>query len=215
MSLSTSDNKTFWKPIKVLSKSQCTIPFLRNNGITATTDRDKSNMLNNYFASCWNKSMPPLIEQTSYTLLNANNESFFCSTEEEQALLSNLDMTKATGSDGISARMLKAVASTIAPSLASLYNLTFSKGHFPQSWKHARVVPIPKPSFITKDIPSSFRPISLLSVPSNILRKIIHNLISSHLNEHSSLAVTHSGIFRWVNPQLQHYWQPYMTCYCI
>ena len=50
MSLSTSDNKKFWKTIKVLSKSQCTIPSLSNNGTTATTDRDKSNMLNNYFA---------------------------------------------------------------------------------------------------------------------------------------------------------------------
>ena len=97
----------------VLSKSQCTIPALRNNGITATTGRDKSNMLNNYFASYWNNSLPPLIEQTSDTTSNANNESLFCSTEEVQALLSNLDVTKATGPDGISARMLKAVASTM------------------------------------------------------------------------------------------------------
>ena len=91
-------------------------------------------------------------------LLNPSDfpEELSC-TEDE--VLELLDCNKSTGPDDISARVLKATASSIAPSLARLFNLSLTSGCFPDSWKLVRVVPIPKST--DSSSPSNYRPISL------------------------------------------------------
>ena len=59
-------------------------------------------------------------------------------------LLVSLNISKSNGPDDISARMLKATAASIAPSVASLFNLSLKLGRVPLEWKESRVVPIPK-----------------------------------------------------------------------
>jgi hypothetical protein len=62
---------------------------------------------------------------------------------EVVAALRSLDVTKATGSDEISARLLKETAEQIAPSLTLLYNLqSLNAGVFPDEWKLANIVPV-------------------------------------------------------------------------
>ena len=76
-------------------------------------------------------------------------------------MLANLDSSKSIGADDISARMLKANACSIAPSLTKLFNLSLTTGTVPNEWKIARIVPLPKidcPSASTSD----YRPISVL-----------------------------------------------------
>ena len=46
-----------------------------------------------------------------------------CTEDEIQFFLSSLDISKATGPDGISPKMLKSTGSSIAPSVTSLLNL--------------------------------------------------------------------------------------------
>ena len=59
-------------------------------------------------------------------------------------MLKSLDVTKSSGPDGISARVLKAVADEIAPSVTSLFNISIKCNRPPREWKQSRVVPIPK-----------------------------------------------------------------------
>lgn len=54
--------------------------------------------------------------------------------------LASLNVRKATGPDGISAKLLKMVAPVISPSLTSLFNYSL----FPAAWKEANVTPVPK-----------------------------------------------------------------------
>ncbi|CAB4017824.1 Hypothetical predicted protein [Paramuricea clavata] len=61
-----------------------------------------------------------------------------------QAVLEALDVTKATGSDGIPARLLKETAEVIAPSLCCLFNKSLNTGTLPDEWKLANVVPVHK-----------------------------------------------------------------------
>ena len=98
-----------------------------------------------------------------------------------------IDVSKANSIDGVSARMFKATASSIAPSLTKLFNLSISAGQFPASWKSARVVPIPKSSSRACN-PSDYRPISLLSVLSKLLEKHFCFLIREHLDEHHPIS---------------------------
>ena len=59
-------------------------------------------------------------------------------------VLKGLDMPKATGPDGISAKMLKKTAVSIMPSLTRLIWLSLSSCKFPTIWKQANVSPIHK-----------------------------------------------------------------------
>ena len=61
-SLAAADNKKFWKTVKLLTHAQVSVPVLCAEGVSAVTDREKADMLNNYFAKCWNLSQPTLSE---------------------------------------------------------------------------------------------------------------------------------------------------------
>ena len=121
-SLPSSSSKKFWKTVKLLSKKEVSIPTLNaDDGITAVTDGEKSSMLNYYFSRCWNRSQPPLSEYfMNDTEEVGDSSNVFCSTDEIMKLIHGLDVSKANDIDGVSARMLKATASSIAPSLTKL-----------------------------------------------------------------------------------------------
>ena len=53
-------------------------------------------------------------------------EELLCSEDTIADMLANLDTTKSTGADDISARMLKCCAYTVAPSLTKLFNVSLS-----------------------------------------------------------------------------------------
>ena len=81
--------------------------------------------------------------------------------------IQSLDATKASGPDGVSIRMLKHTATSIAPSLAKLFNISIKLGRFPTCWKTSSVVPVPKSS--KHNEVANYRPISLLPVVSKLL----------------------------------------------
>ena len=56
--------------------------------------------------------------------------------------LKNLKVSKATGADGIPAKMLKLFCDIIAPSLTYIFNLSISTGVYVDDWKRARVIPV-------------------------------------------------------------------------
>ncbi len=99
--------------------------------------------------------------------------------EEVQAALESLDSTKATGPDGIPARLLKETASVISPSLCKLYNKSLELGIFPQEWKIANIVPIYKKG--EREHTENYRPISLLPIVSKVLERCVFSNIKDHL----------------------------------
>ena len=108
--------------------------------------------------------------------------------------MNKLDVNKANVPYGISAFMLKATAKSIAPPLAQLFNLSLASGKFPEMWKIASIVPIPKSG--DKSDPSNYRPISLLSIVSKLLEKIVYAILWDHLLEHSPISDRQWGFQR-------------------
>ena len=104
-------------------------------------------------------------------------------------LLKQLDKAKATGPDGISARMLKETASTIAPSVTELFNLSLHQQTFPSQWKYAKVAK----NSASKSSPNNYRPISLLPIVSKVFEKYIHSIISDHLDENCPIPTNQWG----------------------
>ncbi len=77
--LNPSDQKSFWKTVKKLNKSPCSIPTLFHSGVSASRDMDKANLLNAFFSTCFNTSHPPLSvdEPKLATVLRSALMSFF------------------------------------------------------------------------------------------------------------------------------------------
>ncbi len=184
--INPANPKQFWKAVKHLNKGSSSIPVLTHNNRTFESDEDKANVLNSFFASCFNDSLPPLPLLESNSPASQCNPDILCTEEEVVEMLQSLNIAKASGQDGISARMLKATAAEIAPSITKLFNLSIQSGRPPIAWKSSNVVPIPKKQGAKN--PNEFRPISLLPILSKILEKHFHFLISDHVREHSPLS---------------------------
>ena len=91
---------------------------------------EKAEVLNKFFFGCFNHNISPLL----HSKLNVDLDPTACPMDilcdEDLVLdqLASLDVKKATGCDGISAKMLKCTAASIAPSLTLLFNLSISTG---------------------------------------------------------------------------------------
>ena len=68
--------------------------------------------------------------------------------------------------------LLKILSSHITKPLCTIINDSFSSGVFPNSLKLAKVIHLHKKS--ATDVPSNYRPISLLSIFSKVIEKLMH-----------------------------------------
>ena len=187
--LNQATTKEFWKLLKLLNHNHdSTIPTLEDRGTSIDSSIDKANALNRFFYSCFNNNCPVLSECSSVFELEAEYcPKYLLSTEESVFdLLANLDVTKSTGCDGISPKMLKSTASSIALLLSKLINLSISTGKFPKEWKLARVVPIPKGK--SKSSLGGYRPISILPVVTKIIERHVGDLILAHLSNYAPIS---------------------------
>ena len=96
-------------------------------------------------------------------------------------------MSKSSGPDNITLRMLKSTAYSIAPSLTNLFNLSLATGIFPTDWKLARVVPVPKGDNLRVST-AGYRPISILPTVSKLLERHVSEIILGSISESSSIS---------------------------
>ena len=106
-------------------------------------------------------------------------------------LLNNLNIHKAPGPDGLSARVLKECSSEIAPILACIYNESLAQGAIPDDWRQANVAPVFKKG--EKYDAANYRPVSLTCICCKTLEHIIVSKINKHLALESILADCQHG----------------------
>ena len=105
-----------------------------------------------------------------------------------QTLL-QLDTSKSKGPDGIPAIALKTYAPELVPILNKLFQLSYTLGTFPTSWKQAHVFPIPKKGDKSNSL-NNYCPIAITSLIIKTMETIItkqlltfleiNNLLSDH-----------------------------------
>ena len=141
-----------------------------------TNAREKADALNSFFVTCFNHPSPQL---SSHNIPEVTTRD--CPIELLCKVEDVFEMSKASGPDGISGRMLKYTACSIAPALTKIFNLSISTGIVPDEWKLSHVVPIPKSN--KYDDVSGYRPISLLSICSKMLEKHVSHLLMEHFSQ--------------------------------
>ena len=92
--------------------------------------------------------------------------------DEVHEAIKGLKVSKAPGPNGFTNRALKHLPKRAVSFLAHILNAVFRIHHFPQTWKHARMISILNPG---KDpaLPSSYRPISLWDTIGKLFEKIL------------------------------------------
>ena len=106
-------------------------------------------------------------------------------------IIQTLNSKKATGFDGISAKLLKIAAPVIGNYITKICNKSIQSGIFPETWKHAKIQPIHKKG--PKDKVENYRPISILSIVSKILERHVHDALSKYVEENELLTQSQSG----------------------
>lgn len=94
--------------------------------------------------------------------------------------LSSLDISKATGPDGVQCLVLQRCATSLAYPLSILFDKSLRECTLATPWKRATVNPIYKNKG-QRSNPSQYRPISLLSNVGKILEKIVNDDIIKFL----------------------------------
>jgi len=105
--------------------------------------------------------------------------------------LHQMKSTKATGLDGISARLLKDAAPEVSESITYIINLTISTSTIPSEWKTAKVTPVYKSG--DKSDPNNYRPISVLPLISKVTERAIQSQLVAFLIKHNLLSINQSG----------------------
>ncbi len=170
------------------------VPPLCDNGIEATTDLEKVNLLNSYFCTQSsiddsNHHLPPTIPVSNHNL-----STIVISPSDVRDAISFIDPSKACGPDTISPRLLREAAQELSEPLATYFNILINSSHFPSSWKLANVIPIFKKADPTS--PQNYRPISLLSCIGKLMERCVHKVLYNYVTDNEILTTFQSGFIK-------------------
>jgi len=156
-----SSNKRLGALVKSLRCDQLGVSPLKDGDSLHSDPKMKADILNRQFASVFttegNTPLPTMSNRTTQTV-----ESIHVSHNGVAKLLRNLKPHKATGPDGLPARLLKETASEIAPAVSLLFQVSLDQGKVPASWKVALIAPVFKKG--NRSSAANYRPISLTSI---------------------------------------------------
>lgn len=158
-------------------------------------DLSDPNHINRYFTSIFENSDVACAERISFYSNHKFNENlsfnFKLIDVPEIIKIINSIKSNAKGSDGLSLQMVKMCLPSIDKYICHIINSCLEIGFFPQIWKEALVIPLPKTANPSRY--DDLRPISLLPILSKILEKIVYSQIINYLNDANLLPKEQSG----------------------
>ncbi|GBP58965.1 Probable RNA-directed DNA polymerase from transposon BS [Eumeta japonica] len=181
-------HKAFWAVTKALKTEDIPYTPLKNLIIQAIDDAEIAECLaDSIETQCSHASLrtTSLIsvasrKRFSKTSLEPKDDLAPVSLSEVQTLVKSLNTRKAPGLDGISNKAIKCFSIPLLSLLVAIFNACIKNCYFPPAWKEAEVIGIHKPGK-PRDLPASYRPISLLSGLGKLFEKILKTRLSDHL----------------------------------
>lgn len=187
-------NYSLWKATKRLKQPTIGVPPLRTgDGGWARSDLEKAEL----FADQLVKTFTPhsICSNPLPDLESGSSDPIKLFSPLEVAKeLDRLNSKKAPGTDNITATMLKELPKKGIVLLTYICNAVIRLKHVPSDWKTAKIIMILKPEK-PPELPSSYRPISLLSIVSKLFEKLLYSKLSS-IVEKNNLIPDHQFGFR-------------------
>ena len=162
-----------------------------SNGNITTDPAEMASRVNDFFVNVADnitKKIPRSQKSPLDYLGHENPHSFFIGPSapfEVSDVVNALKPGKSVGPNSVPIKLLKIISSYISSPLSQIINESFQSGIFPEKMQHATVIPL-----FTKgctETVSNYRPISLLSVFSNITEKLMYKRLYQFLDVHKIL----------------------------
>ena len=182
------DPKKFWQAINDIlphSKSSA-INILSEDGNTLS-DQEMSETIYNFFANV-GASLASKIPHTDDTptatedFAGVHDLEFINYRDDHiTKVAKNICIYKSSGISLITSKIWIILYKEFTSTFTCLYNNIINLGCYPDKWKIATVIPIPKiPNPTTAN---ELRPISLLPLPGKVLEHLIHEPLQKHLED--------------------------------
>lgn len=189
-------SKPFWNVSKILKKKSVPCHSLLSDSGVLISDSDKANAFVDSF--CLNHQISNNLGIESHNIIVEDTVSQFdsmvittpdaelVSSSDVEGVIKTLKRRKACGLDKINNEMLKNLPQNAITYLTSIYNACLKLQYFPNAWKTAKVIPIPKPGK-PLNRPENYRPISLLSSLGKVLEKILKDKLLDFISDSNIL----------------------------
>ena len=197
------DEKKFWKVIRKVvptGKQPSNRDILLKNDDGSKISKEKTaHFISDYFINVGNSDVSGNVGAESGTPDHDEEDGGIeppgalteLGTLEVFKVVKGINISKSSGLENISSRIVKEAFSILLKEVTHIFNLSVKSSIFPDAWKKALVVPIPKAGNLNNV--KNYRPISLLPLPGKILEKLIHQQVTNHLDEHFVLSDDQHG----------------------
>lgn len=152
--------------------------------------KEAANLVNTYFCEIGEKLANEIPKEDHHFPFTRADMVFdeipVIGQDEVRNLVQNIDTSMSSGIPLLGSRILKECLLGIIPLLTNFLNQCVTYGKFPNSWKRALVVPIPKGT--KKPSPCNICPISLLPLPGKLFEQILHKRLYFYLGANDLLA---------------------------
>lgn len=205
-----NEKNGIWKLIKTMKSSKQPVPPLQGRNGLAFSKEEKAEILaesieaqcspNNHLG---NHEIEQTVIQSTALLDEQPAEPIQHATYAELTnIIKKLKIRKAPGLDGISNKAVKLMPQKSTVKLLNILNACLRNCYFPEKWKSAVVITIPKPG---KDHsrPENHRPISLLPTFSKILERLILTRLNEELENKKIIPLEQFGFRRGHSCELQ------------
>ena len=180
--------KRIWSYVKSRKQDSSQIVTLKSkDGYLHSDTASKASILNQQFQSVYTRedlSTLPDLGQSPHPPMN----NIVVHERGVLKLLKGLRPFKATGPDEIPAFILKQAATSLAPYLTRIFQLSLDHGKIPDEWRTANIVPIYKKG--DKHQPANYRPVSLTSISCKLLEHVVHSTVMDHFDRQGDCART-------------------------
>ena len=175
----TPSAHAWWKALKeaVFGTSSSIPPLVDRTGKLLSHPRDKAQLLSEHFDSKQSRE-DICLPQSCHREPLLNTLAF--RARDVSVIIRSLDSRGGTDPLGVFPLFLKQVEPVIAPKLSAIFRNLIRSGSFPDSWRCANVVPVPKGC--TSSSASDYRPISITPIVSKVFEKLLAPKLSSFLN---------------------------------
>ena len=196
----SEDPKKFWKVIHKVVPSKGTAKkhdILLKDGNSKVVKEEVAQFINDYFINVGNltESDSTYMNQNSFEYTAAQGDAFpkleNVTEGDVYKIVKDINVSKSSGLEDIGSFVIKEAFLILLTEVTYMFNLSINSSSFPNSWKRATVIPIPKTGNPT--LVQNYRPISLLPLPGKVLEKLIHHQLSLFLEENSILDDSQHG----------------------
>eukprot|EP00794_Sanderia_malayensis_P014125 gene14125-15603_t len=200
-----SNCKRFWQYVKsktTIKSGIGDLVYTNEDGSERLTrnDQEKAEVLSDYFKTVFTdeSSKPPPVDEKCY-------ESILSSIDITEAMilnkLSDLNISKSPGPDGLHPRVLKELRVSLLKPLQIIFSCSIRNGKLPDEWKEAKISAIFKKG--SRKLPCNHRPVSLTCILCKVLESIIRDYVITHFKSNRLFSKKQFGFINGRSTSLQ------------